>query len=125
MSLTTGRGPLSPNPLGCFSAPIPDGVVYVVLVDTTDTLVVYETALLPRLYVSKAAVRTDVLSASNSTSWCSYKGKASWWHATVNGVLIRDAAWSYDEALQESSALRGLLAFDDKLATIPNDLPHP
>ena len=29
MSLTTGRGPLSPNPAGRFSTPLPDDVVYV------------------------------------------------------------------------------------------------
>jgi uncharacterized protein (DUF427 family) len=28
MSLTTGRGPLSPTPAGRFSAPVPEGVVY-------------------------------------------------------------------------------------------------
>ena len=29
MSLTTGRGPLGPNPAGRFTAPLPEGVVYV------------------------------------------------------------------------------------------------
>ena len=29
MSLTTGTGPLSPNPAGTFSEPVPSGVVYV------------------------------------------------------------------------------------------------
>lgn len=220
MSLTTGRGPLSPNPLGRFSAPVPAGLVYVepyprrvrglvgectvidservqlvhrpglpttyafpsedvppelalpepevpghvavpwntvdawyeedehlrfnkypknpyhrvdclrtsrrlrvevggaVLVDTTDTIVLYETALPPRLYVAKEAVRMDLLRASESSSWCSYKGHASWWHVRVNDTLIRDAAWSYEDPLEESSTLRGLLSFDENLATV-------
>lgn len=46
----------------------------VTLVDTTDTTILFETALPPRLYVRPSAVRTDLLRRSSTTSYCNYKG---------------------------------------------------
>ncbi len=98
-----------------------DGVV---LVDTTDTLGVYETALAPRLYVSKDAIRMELLTVNpTTTSWCSYKGHATWWNVTVSGVTLADVAWSYENPLPESVALGGMVSFDEQLATVLADLP--
>ncbi|HEY5888656.1 MAG TPA: DUF427 domain-containing protein [Acidimicrobiales bacterium] len=223
MSLTTGRGPLSGNPAGRFSPPIPEAVVYVepfgrrvrgitdghevvdservllvhrpnqaptyafpvddvhdfdgepeseadghirlpwdaveewyeedeqvfghprnpyhridcvrtsrrlraevpgaVLVDTTETLGLYETALAPRLYVHRRLVRTDLLVAGSTATHCPYKGTASYWSAVVDGVTIEDVAWSYEEPLPESVPIRGMLCFDEARVTVVADLP--
>ncbi|HET6953653.1 MAG TPA: DUF427 domain-containing protein [Acidimicrobiales bacterium] len=98
-------------------------VAGVALVDTTDTLGVYETALAPRLYVARRHVRMDLLTASPSTTYCPYKGTASYWTAVVDGVAAEDVAWSYDDPLPESLPLRGLLAFDGDRASVLQDLP--
>jgi len=95
-----------------------------VLVDTTATTGVYETALAPRLYVPPAAVRTDLLTPSPTTSFCSYKGTASYWHAVVDGVIVEDVAWSYEEPQPESMPIGGFLAFDEQRATVTTDLPQ-
>jgi uncharacterized protein (DUF427 family) len=95
----------------------------VTLVDTPDTIGVYETALAPRLYVARDAVRTDLLTPSPTTSYCPYKGTASWWSATVGGVTVADVAWSYEDPLSESLPIRGLLSFDDAVVTVEADLP--
>ena len=216
MSLTTGRGPLSPRPAGRFSAPVPEGVVYVepfprrvrasigdrwvldservllvhragvpptyafpaddvdgveseaepeqpdhvrvewsavdawfeeeqevfghprnpyhrvdcvptrrrltvrigdtTLVDTDDTTGVYETSLAPRLYVDPTAVRTDLLVPSPTLTYCPYKGTASHWSATIDGELVADVAWSYEEPLPECLPIKGMLAFYDREA---------
>jgi uncharacterized protein (DUF427 family) len=92
------------------------------LVDTCDTLAVYETALEPRLYVSRDLVEVP-LQASASTSYCPYKGTATYWDAQVDGVVIEDVAWSYEDPLPESLALRALLSFDDARVAVQNDLP--
>ncbi|HLM29856.1 MAG TPA: DUF427 domain-containing protein [Acidimicrobiales bacterium] len=223
MSLTTGRGPLSRNRAGRFSAPVPDGVVYVepfrrrvrgvtggrtvvdserallvhrpgeppayafpatdvrgadaapepaapghvrvpwdaveawyeedeqvsghprnpyhrvdclrtgrrlrvevagvALVDTTETVGVYETALEPRLYVRPDLVRTEVLVPSPTTTYCPYKGTASYWTAVAGDVTVEDVAWSYDDPLPESLRLRALLSFDEARADVAHDLP--
>src|ERR1700757_2275782 len=49
------------------------------LVDTDDTVIVFETALEPRLYVDPSMVRTDLLRRTQTSSYCNYKGVASYW----------------------------------------------
>jgi uncharacterized protein (DUF427 family) len=93
------------------------------LVDTRDTLVLYETALDPKLYVERALVRTDLLVPSTTTTYCPYKGTATWFSAVVDGETVADVAWSYEDPLPESSPVRGLLSFDDQQATVTHDLP--
>jgi uncharacterized protein (DUF427 family) len=226
VSLTTGRGPLGPNPAGTFSAPVPDQVVYVepfprrvrgvvgdrtvvdseravlvhspgappayafpegdvegpgaigtepepaapgyvhvpwdevdawyeedermlghprnpyhrvdcvrtsrrlrveaagaTLVDTTDTMGVYETALAPRLYVARDHVRADLLVPSATRTYCPYKGEASYWTAVAGYTTVQDVAWSYDDPLPESLPIRRMLAFDPTRATVLQELP--
>jgi uncharacterized protein (DUF427 family) len=106
------------------SRPVKVTVGDVCLVDTTDTLMVCETSLRPRLYVAKHDARVDLLTVSESTSWCSYKGTATWWDAHVGGETIHDVAWSYEEPLDESKALGGMLSFDERIVTVLADLPR-
>lgn len=94
-----------------------------VLVDTASTIGVYETALAPRLYVRRADVRMDVLVPSPSTTFCAYKGVASYWSAVVGDVTIEDVAWCYDDPRPECETIRGLLSFDEARATVTHDLP--
>ena len=96
-----------------------------VLVDTTDTLGVYETALEPRLYVDRAHVRDELLVPSETATFCRYKGHASFWHAQIGGTRVEDVAWSYDGPYAESAALAGMLCFDPSRATVTTDLPTP
>jgi uncharacterized protein (DUF427 family) len=98
-------------------------VAGVTLVDTTTTLGVYETALAPRLYVARALVRTDLLVPSATTTYCPYKGTASYLTAVVDGTTVEDVAWCYDDPLPESLPLGGMLAFDPERATVTDDLP--
>lgn len=98
-------------------------VAGVVLVDTTETVGVYETALEPRLYVRPGAVRPGVLVASASTTYCPYKGTASYWNAVVDDAAVEDVAWSYEDPLPECLPIRGLLSFDEARASVVADLP--
>jgi uncharacterized protein (DUF427 family) len=93
-----------------------------VLVDTTETVGVYETALEPKLYVRRDQVRAELV-PSPTTTYCPYKGTASYWTAVVDGARVEDVAWSYDDPLPESLPIRALLSFDPARATIDHDLP--
>lgn len=97
-------------------------VAGVVLVDTTSTLALYETALEPRLYVRPEDVRMDLLVGSAKTTFCAYKGTASYWTARVGDLVVEDVAWSYEDPLPESDAIRGLLCFDETRATVVHEL---
>jgi uncharacterized protein (DUF427 family) len=97
-------------------------VASVMLVDTTDVIAVYETSRLPQLYVRREAVRMDLLVASSTFTHCTYKGTASHWTAQVNGQIVRDVAWSYDDPTAECTAIRGMLSFYAERTTLVQDL---
>jgi uncharacterized protein (DUF427 family) len=94
-----------------------------VVVDSTATTGVYETALAPRLYVDRSEVRGARLVPSSSTSYCPYKGTATWWDLELGDTVVHDAAWSYDDPLPESLPLRGLLGFDEAKVGVTAELP--
>lgn len=93
------------------------------LVDTDDTVILFETALEPRLYVDPAQVRTDLLRQTETTSYCNYKGVATYWSAVVEGTVVEDVAWSYQDPLPESLGVKGLLSFDPARADVLAELP--
>lgn len=93
------------------------------LVDTDDTVILFETSLDPRLYVAPALVRTDLLRRTDTTSYCNYKGEATWWAAVVDGTVIEDVAWSYEDPLPESAPIAGHLSFDLDRVDVEAELP--
>lgn len=93
------------------------------LVDTNDTLVVYETSLEPKLYVDPRHVAMDAFEKSATTTYCPYKGTASHWSLRVGNESIADIAWSYEDPLPESVPLRGFLSFYPARVTLSHDLP--
>jgi uncharacterized protein (DUF427 family) len=98
-------------------------VAGVQLVDTTATTGVYETSLEPRLYVAREQVRMDLLRPGATTTYCPYKGTASYFDAFVAGEVVKNVAWSYEDPLPESRPIAGLLAFDPARATVEQELP--
>ncbi|AZG48662.1 DUF427 domain-containing protein [Gordonia insulae] len=98
-------------------------VAGVTLVDTTDTVIVFETALAPVLYVAPTHVRTDLLRRGDLTTYCNYKGTATYWTAVIGDVVVEDVAWSYEEVLPESTVIGGHLSFDPAKADVLAELP--
>lgn len=94
------------------------------LVDASDTLAVYETALEPRLYVDPRFVRMDLLRTSVTQTYCPYKGTATYWTAHIGDVVLDDVAWSYEDPLPESAPLRHHLSFDESRVTVVHDIPE-
>ncbi|TMS53979.1 DUF427 domain-containing protein [Mycobacterium sp. DBP42] len=94
-----------------------------VLVDTDETVIVFETALEPRLYVDSAHVRTDLLQSSQTTSYCNYKGTATYWSVVTGDTVIADVAWSYPDTPPESLPIQGFLSFDPTRVDVLADLP--
>ena len=93
------------------------------LVDTDDTVILFETSLDPRLYVASALVRTDLLQRTETSSYCNYKGVATWWSAAIGSTVVEDVAWSYEDPLPESSLIKGYLSFDLTRADVIAELP--
>lgn len=94
------------------------------LVDTDDTLILFETSLEPKLYVDKTAVRMDLLRPSATASYCNYKGTATYWSAHIDDLVVDDVAWSYEDPLPESLAIAGFLSFDPTRVDMTAALPR-
>jgi uncharacterized protein (DUF427 family) len=99
-------------------------VADIVLVDIVDTMIVFETALAPRLYADPNQVRTDLLQRSESTSYCNYKGYATYWSAVIGDTVHEDVAWSYEEPLPETLPIQGFLTFDETRVDVIAELPE-
>jgi len=93
------------------------------LVDTHDTVILFETALDPRLYVDPSHVRTDLLRRSETSSYCNCKGFATYWSVALDDVIIEDAAWSYQDPPPESLPIKGFLSFDATRVDVVAELP--
>ncbi len=95
------------------------------LVDTTDTVAVFETALEPRMYVHPRHVPAGALERSATTTYCPYKGTATYWSARLGDGVLADVAWSYEEPLPEALPLGRLLCFDGARVAVAHDFPAP
>lgn len=95
----------------------------VVLVDTDETIIVFETGLEPKLYASKAAISTEYLRRTETSTYCNYKGYATYWSAIVGDVVFEDVAWSYEDPLPESVLIKGCLSFDPEGVGMVADIP--
>jgi uncharacterized protein (DUF427 family) len=95
------------------------------IVDTDDTLILFETTLPHRLYVDPEHVRTDLLQRSEKTTFCAYKGVATYRTAVIGDTVIDDIAWVYDDPFPEAAIIKGMLSFDPEKVEVEAELPPP
>jgi uncharacterized protein (DUF427 family) len=95
----------------------------VTLVDTAESVIVFETALAPRLYVHPSAVRTELLRPTETSTYCNYKGYATYWAAMVGDAVIEDVAWSYQDPPPECLPIKGYFSFDATRVDVSAELP--
>lgn len=97
-------------------------IASVALVDTFETIGVYETSRPASLYVPRSAVQMELLVQSRTFSYCAYKGTAAYWSAVIAGKIYEDVAWSYDEPNPECAPIAGMLSFYADRATLTQDI---
>ena len=86
-----------------------------VVADSTNPTILFETGLPARYYLPADDVRLDLLTPTDTTSGCPYKGVARYWSITVGGAENAaehvDLVWGYDYPLPESALVKGMLCF--------------
>jgi uncharacterized protein (DUF427 family) len=70
-------------------------------------VLLFETFLPTRYYLPYEDIRMDLLTASNTISYCPYKGQARYW----SHPEVPDAAWSYPDPIPENPKIRDLVSF--------------
>lgn len=81
----------------------------------------YETSLPVRWYLPFADVRTEALTASETVSYCPYKGQARYW----SHPAVPDVAWSYPDPVPENPKIAGLLCFyNERVDLVVDGVPQ-
>ncbi|MDQ3641981.1 MAG: DUF427 domain-containing protein [Actinomycetota bacterium] len=78
---------------------------------TLASLRVLETSHPPNYYFPPDSVIPGVFRASLKTSWCEWKGRATYYSVVHRGKAVADAVWTYPDPLPGYEALAGYLAF--------------
>jgi class 3 adenylate cyclase/uncharacterized protein (DUF427 family) len=81
------------------------------IADSAKVLVMHETRLGPVFYFPREDVRMDLLIKSDRHTHCPFKGNASHWTIRVGEKSAKNAAWSYETPYDESSSVKGYIAF--------------
>lgn len=76
------------------------------IVDTTASWRVCETSHPPVFYVDPAAFAPGTLSPGEGSSYCEFKGAATYWNVGDR----RNAGWSYERPTSAFAAMRGAVA---------------
>ena len=81
-----------------------------VIARTTHGWRVLETSHPPTYYLPKDAFDPDVLVPSAGSSWCEWKGAASYFDLVAGDTVARRAAWTYPEPAPGFTDLIGAVA---------------
>ena len=82
-----------------------------VIADSVRTLLLREESYSSVHYFPRDDVRMDVLTRSEHSTRCPYKGDASYWTVEAGGRTAQDAVWSYEHPIPEMAGIAGYLAF--------------
>jgi len=82
-----------------------------VIAATRAAVRVCETSHPPVFYVPREDIVDGVLERAAGSSWCEWKGAATYWDVVVGGRRITGAAWSYENPSPGYEHLRGAVAF--------------
>jgi uncharacterized protein (DUF427 family) len=91
-----------------------------VIADTTRPTLLFETHLPVRYYLPRDDVKVALRPSSTRTA-CAYKGVASYWNFEVDGKVVGDRVWSYEDPLSDALSVRGLVCFYDEHFTVTVD----
>jgi uncharacterized protein (DUF427 family) len=62
-------------------------------------------------YFPAESLHREYFADSPTTSTCPWKGRARYYHVSVDGTVNRDAAWYYPQPSPAASAIAGHVAF--------------
>jgi uncharacterized protein (DUF427 family) len=85
-----------------------DGVV---VAESHQPRILFETGLPPRYYIPVADVRMELLRPSTTETHCPYKGMATYWTLDTGRGVHPDFVWIYRSPFPESQKIAGLACF--------------
>jgi uncharacterized protein (DUF427 family) len=126
MSLTLGSGPLAGTPAGATNYVIesPQHRIWFepyparlralvggrVVLDTTRASLLHETGIPPVPYAPLEDLDPSLLTPTETTTHCPFKGDASYWTVTAGDDVREDAVWGYPTPTEAAPWLAGQVA---------------
>jgi uncharacterized protein (DUF427 family) len=62
-------------------------------------------------YFPRDDLTTELLEPSATSTYCPWKGHASYYHVVVDGKRNKDAAWYYSEPYDAAAGIKDYIAF--------------
>jgi uncharacterized protein (DUF427 family) len=90
----------------------------VVIADTTHALTLKEARYPPVQYVPRQDANMALLSRSERTTHCPYKGDANYFSVTAGGKALENSVWTYEMPFPAMAEISGHLAFYPDKVTI-------
>ena len=92
------------------------------LAQSSSPVMVFETGLPTRYYLSRTDVDFAHLIPTGTVTACPYKGETSgYWSVRVGSAVQSDLAWSYDFPTRQLLPIAGLIAFYNEKVDITLD----
>ncbi|MDX1591780.1 MAG: DUF427 domain-containing protein [Balneolaceae bacterium] len=82
-----------------------------VIAKTNRAIRVLETASPPTFYVPPEDVDQKLLNKAPGSSYCEWKGSATYWDIVVDGQKLKKAAWSYHNPSPRFESIDGFYSF--------------
>ena len=84
----------------------------IVIAATTDVMALEESGYPTRYYLARDGVDLTRVEKTGKTTYCPFKGLATYYVIHGPHGEIRDAVWSYEQPFREAELVRDRLAFD-------------
>ena len=83
----------------------------IIIADTRHAKRILETSHPPVYYISPQDIKVEYLLSASRTTFCEFKGQASYYTITVNGKSVPNAAWYYLRPSKGYESLANYVAF--------------
>jgi uncharacterized protein (DUF427 family) len=82
-----------------------------IIADTSDALTLREASYAPVQYIPRRDVDMDALTRSKHTTYCPYKGDASYYSIPAGGDRSLNAVWTYETPFEAMAQIKDYVAF--------------
>jgi uncharacterized protein (DUF427 family) len=82
-----------------------------VIADSERAVRVLETKHDPVVYFPRDDVRFELLEATTHTTFCPFKGDASYWTLRLGDRVEENLVWGYDDPFEQVAELAGYVSF--------------
>lgn len=92
-----------------------------VIAESTRALTVKETKHADVYYLPRDDINMNLFTATDHSTYCPFKGHASYWNLDVNKQHENNVVWSYESPYAEVEKLKGYMSFYTDRTRVQSD----